>query len=56
MTHTFIVNIFNIFVGFVKMVKLPNVVRKVKISFTIDLQHVRIFILVIDKLIDQLID
>ena len=52
LAHTLIVNVFNVFAGFVKLVKNSHVIHEVKFSRQIDLKHARAPILIMRQLLE----
>jgi len=54
LAHTLIVNIFNVFNGFVELAKNPHVIRELKATGKIDTAHVKIPLLIVQQLLEQL--
>ena len=54
LVHTLIVNIFNIFNGFVELAKNPHVIRELKATGHIGTKHVKVPLLIAHKLLEQL--
>jgi len=54
LAHTLIVNIFNIFNGFVELAKNPHVIREIKATGKIDTKHVKVPLLIVHQLLEQL--
>ena len=54
LAHTLIVNIFNVFNGFVELAKNPHVIRELKATGKIDTKHVKVPLLIMQQLLEQL--